>query len=256
MQSLQSLKSLAALLFQEIDQRMPQSHFSNQDSFGDCAESSWRQLQRLPRYNTPSIREVRRHWSKFSSNQSPHFVLGFVDHLLGLDPGAAHFAAARIVAFEVLAGHPAAFAKLNTRRITTMASRLSDWGSIDLFGVTVAGKAWREGILDDDSIRVWTQSSNRWMRRLVLVATVPLNSKARGGSGDVIRTLDICGRLISDRDDMVIKALSWALRELAKRDPASVEAFLTAESHHLPARVRREVMNKLTFGTKAGPRLS
>jgi 3-methyladenine DNA glycosylase AlkD len=135
-----------------------------------------------------------------------------------------------------------------------MARQLSDWGSIDLFGVTVAGKAWREGILEDDTIRSWTKSPNRWMRRLALVATVPLNSKSRGGEGDAVRTLDICGRLLSDRDDMVVKALSWALRELAKRDPAPVRVFLATESHRLAALVRREVLNKLTYGTKAIPR--
>ena len=228
---------------------MPKSPRSNQDTFRDCGEAAWHQLQRLPRFDTSSIREVRRRWSKSLSDRSPQFILGFVDHLLALES-----AGARVVAFEVLAGHPRAFAKLSSSRITAIASQLSDWGSIDLFGVTIAGKAWREGILEDDTIRLWTRSPNRWMRRLALVATVPLNSKARGGEGDAIRTLDICGRLLSDRDDMVVKALSWALRELAKRDSESVEEFLAEESYRMPARVRREVMNKLTFGTKAIPR--
>lgn len=232
-----------------IDQPMPQLRSSNQETFRDCAEAAWQHLQRLPRFDAPSIREVRRRWSKLLSDRSPQFVLGFVDHLLALES-----APACVVAFEVLAGHPHAFAKLKTRRITAMASKLSGWGLIDLFGVTVAGKAWREGILEDDAIRSWTKSPNHWMRRLALVATVPLNSKSRGGAGDAIRTLDICGRLLSDRNFMVVKALSWALRALAKRDPSSVEEFLAEEGQRMPALVRREVMNKLKYGTKAIPR--
>jgi 3-methyladenine DNA glycosylase AlkD len=81
----------------------------------------------------------------------------------------------------------------------------------------------------DGKIRAWTRSRDRWRRRLALVATVPLNSRARGGSGDARRTLGICRMLVGDRDPMVVKAMSWALRELAKRDPNAVEGFLQKE---------------------------
>ena len=86
------------------------------------------------------------------------------------------------------------------------------------------------------------------------MSTVPLNSKARGGSGDSMRTLEVCSLLISDRDDMVVKALSWALRELAKRDQISVRRFLNEHQDQLATRVTREVRNKLATGLK-NPRL-
>lgn len=56
--------------------------------------------------------------------------------------------------------------------------------------------------------------------------------------------------LIADRDEMVVKALSWALRELAKREPKPVRAFLTTHKDALAARLTREVNNKLTTGLK------
>ena len=56
--------------------------------------------------------------------------------------------------------------------------------------------------------------------------------------------------LVKDRDDMVVKALSWALRELAKRDSKSVREFLAEHEHELAPRVLREVNNKLEFGLK------
>ena len=81
-----------------------------------------------------------------------------------------------------------------------------------------------------------------------------LNLRAAGGTGDTPRTLAVCGLLAADRDDMVVKALSWALRELSVHDPAAVRAFLA--DHDLAARVRREVTNKLQTGLKQprGPR--
>jgi 3-methyladenine DNA glycosylase AlkD len=49
---------------------------------------------------------------------------------------------------------------------------------------------------------------------------------------------------------MVVKALSWALRELAKRDPGAVRKYVAARKDVLPALVLREVQNKLTTGLK------
>jgi len=82
------------------------------------------------------------------------------------------------------------------------------------------------------------------------VSTVPLNSRARGGDGDAKRTLMICRRLIADPHDLVQKAVSWALRELAKRDSASVRRFLATHGNEMKALVRREVTSKLETGRK------
>jgi 3-methyladenine DNA glycosylase AlkD len=82
-----------------------------------------------------------------------------------------------------------------------------------------------------------------------------LNNKARGGQGDAMRTLAICNLVVDDREDMVVKALSWSLRELAKRDRRSVKKFLDEKQTHLARRVVREVNNKLNTGLK-NPRKS
>ena len=50
---------------------------------------------------------------------------------------------------------------------------------------------------------------------------------------------------------MVVKAMSWALRELAKRDPKAVADFIRDEDDRLAPRVRREVLNKLKTGLKS-----
>ena len=83
-----------------------------------------------------------------------------------------------------------------------------------------------------------------------LVSTVGLNVRSRGGCGDVPRTLGVCWLLVDDYDDMVVKAMSWALRELVKHDPDAVREFLSEHEDVLAARVKREVMNKLTTGLK------
>ncbi len=79
---------------------------------------------------------------------------------------------------------------------------------------------------------------------------MPLNVRSRGGRGDVPRTLAVCRLLLDDRDDMVVKAMSWALRELVVHDPDAVRAFLSETEGRLAARAGREVRNKLTTGLK------
>jgi 3-methyladenine DNA glycosylase AlkD len=72
----------------------------------------------------------------------------------------------------------------------------------------------------------------------------------RGNADDLRRVLEVCTLLAADGDDMVVKALSWALREVAKKHPEEVRAFLEEHKHSLAARVVREVNNKLKTGLK------
>jgi len=109
---------------------------------------------------------------------------------------------------------------------------------------------WRNGQIGDDEVRDWARSENRWWRRVALVSTVALNLKARGGTGDVARTLPVCLMLAADQDDMVVKALSWALRVVEQHDREAVESFLMEFDHCLASRVKREVRNKLNTGRK------
>ena len=160
----------------------------------------------------------------------------------------------RVIGSELLGARRDAMRRVSGTVVNKWAKGLADWGSIDLYGVTVAGIAWREGRISDPQVIGWAHSDDRWQRRLALVATVPLNSRARGGAGDTVRTLNVCRTLIDDRDDMVVKAMSWALRELSKRDPDGVARFVREEESRLAKRVCREVKTKLETGRKVRPR--
>ena len=149
----------------------------------------------------------------------------------------------------MLRKHPSAFSHINWEILEPLGDLMDSWGAVDLFAY-LAGPAWRAGQLSDEQVLKWTESENRWWRRAALVCTVFLNRKAQGGTGDTKRTLAVCERLVDDRDKMVVKALSWALRDLAKVDPQAVENFLSKYDTRLPALVKREVRNKLTTGVK------
>jgi 3-methyladenine DNA glycosylase AlkD len=160
----------------------------------------------------------------------------------------------RYLAYELLRAAPRALAAAKVSDIRRFAAGMTTWSDVDCFGCFVAGVAWRTGRIADKEIARLASSRDRWRRRAALVATVPLNAKSRGATsatGDAPRTLAVCARLLDDRDDMVVKAMSWALRELANRNPRAVRTFLSEHSERLTARVRREVTNKLTTGRKS-----
>ena len=204
-----------------------------------------KRLSELPVRDTQSIRKIRRDFSKEIRSAPARDVSN-----IGLKLLAHGDFIRRFIAYELVAAHPEALKSLTTKTLEQFGAGLSSWETVDTFGLYLAGPVWREHQVPDSVIKGWARSKDRWWRRAALVATVPLNSKARGGAGDPSRTLMICAMLVEDRDDMVEKALSWAIRELAKRDPKAARNFLSEHEGLLGARVLREVRNKLTTGLK------
>lgn len=196
--------------------------------------------------DTPSARSVRRQFSRRLRTAAPSSVLDIASQLLRGGDGIERF-----VAYELIACHPTAPALLTAARLRALAGRLDSWGAVDSFACILAGPAWRDGHLSANEVRRWARSSDRWWRRAALVSTVPLNGRP-GDAGDAKQTLAICEMLVRDRDDMVVKAMSWALRALARRDRPAVETFLSHRSDLLASRVRREVGTKLRTGRKNG----
>ena len=202
-------------------------------------------LSALADPKTDAIRGVRREFSRRLAKAHRDLVMR-----LALRLTKRRDLILRIVAYELVQHHKQSFTSLKGRSLEELGQGLDSWIAVDTFACYLAGPAWREGQVSDVLIKRWARSKDRWWRRAALVSTVPLNSKARGGGGDQSRTLDICAMLVRDRDDMVVKALSWALRELVKRDPKSVREFLSKHEHELAPRVLREVNNKISFGLK------
>jgi len=134
--------------------------------------------------------------------------------------------------------------------LLVLGTFMDNWASTDTFGTQISGPAWRLQCIDDKTVRTWAESPDKWWRRIALVSTVALNLKSQKGEGDVGRTLMICKMLVSDRDDIVVKALSWALRELSKRYPQEVYEFVESHKNYLAGRVIREVNRKILTGRK------
>jgi hypothetical protein len=205
-------------------------------------ETFVRRLRQIPHRAEP-LRAERRQISRELADADRATVLRVALDLIEED-------VPRFVAYEIVSFHPPTLDALRPSDIMRLGRGLRHWGDIDSFACFITGPAWRAGRVSDARVRRWTRSRDWMWRRVAAVSTVPLNSRARGGNGDAKRTLTICRALLADRHDLVQKAVSWALRELAKREPESVRRFLDANRNRTSARVRREVENKLATGRK------
>jgi 3-methyladenine DNA glycosylase AlkD len=204
-------------------------------------------IRSLPVRNAANVRAVRREVSQELEGADPAFVLALARELV---KGYGY----RGVAYELIYYHKGAYESLTGTDLAELGRGMDSWSAVDSFARTLSGPAWRDGLITADLIHQWAGSDDRWWRRAALVSTVALNVRSRGGTGDVPQTLAVCRRLVDDHDDMVLKAMSWALRELVVHDPEVVEAFLAEYEDELAARVKREVRNKLTTGLKNPPR--
>jgi 3-methyladenine DNA glycosylase AlkD len=199
------------------------------------------EIRALPAHGVQPVRAVRRAWSRRLRAVPAEVVVAVAMALVDRQ---------RWVAYELVSHHPGGLDHVGVEEVERLGEGIADWGSVDAFGCLVSGPAWRRGRLPDAAVQRWAASPDRWWRRAALVSTVPLNLRSRGGVGEVGRTLEVCRRLAGDGDDMVVKALSWALRELVVWDPVAVRRFLDAHHDVLAARVRREVRSKLETGRK------
>ncbi|MGH9931469.1 MAG: DNA alkylation repair protein [Pyrinomonadaceae bacterium] len=226
---------------------MPKDQTTKSDSIdiGLIAEEIAGRMNRLSLLTTKDIRAIRRQYSRKIVGWPTRAVINLAQRVLN---NGGHIS--RFIAYELIYSHRPALKSLKQRDLVQLGEGLDSWGAVDMFGCYLSGQAWREKQVPDSLIESWTRSPDRWWRRAALVSTIPLNNKTRGGTGDVRRTLLICQGLIDDRDDMVVKAMSWALRELSKRHPREVKAFLAKNKDRLAARVIREVGHKLSTGLK------
>ena len=159
----------------------------------------------------------------------------------------------RFVAYELVSKHKPTFATISSDQIVELGAGLDSWSSVDCFALYLSGPVWAAGRISDQTIVEWASlrstEEDRWWRRAALVSTVPLSRQ--GLTTNIPKTLRVCALLMADRDDMIVKALSWALRELARKHHDAARSFLDQNRQTLDRRVLREVEYKLTTGLKS-----
>jgi 3-methyladenine DNA glycosylase AlkD len=92
----------------------------------------------------------------------------------------------------------------------------------------------------DARLRIWARDRNMWVRRASIVGLIP--RARRGESLDLV--YEIARRLHRDQEDLIQKAVGWALREAGKTDMPRLERYLRANGAVIPRTTLRYAIER------------
>jgi 3-methyladenine DNA glycosylase AlkD len=115
---------------------------------------------------------------------------------------------------------------------------VNNWDLVDSSAPYIAG-AW---LADKDRSPLYrlAGSESLWERRIAIVATFHFIRR-----GEFADTLNVAERLLTDKHDLIHKAVGWMLREVGKRDLGSLESFLRAHHRAMPRTMLRYAIERL-----------
>jgi 3-methyladenine DNA glycosylase AlkD len=95
-------------------------------------------------------------------------------------------------------------------------------------------------------LRAWSGDRNMWVRRASIVGLI--QCARRGESLDLL--YGIAQRLHADREDLIQKAVGWALREAGKTDMPRLARYLRAKGPAIPRTTLRYAIERFPEATR------
>ncbi len=107
------------------------------------------ELESLPESSTVLKRKLRHKYSKRLALENASYVFDVAHSIFN---SGRH----RWIAYELIHDHPGAFHSLDRKSLEALGRGMNNWSSVDCFSRTLAGPAWLEGLIAEDTIRDWT----------------------------------------------------------------------------------------------------
>lgn len=144
----------------------------------------------------------------------------------------------RLIALHIL---DAQYAKTADPKIVDFylknAHRINNWDLVDSSASYILGTH----LLTHDPKILYTlvKSKNLWERRIAIISTAAFIRVGR-----FEHTLALAESLLTDKHDLMHKAVGWMLREVGKKDQTVLEKFLTAHASHMPRTALRYAIER------------
>ena len=195
----------------------------------------------------PHLREIARAWQRAHKDVTREDLMALVEALWD---GKSR--EERLLVVYLLERYKRWIPDLTWAHFERWRRDLDNWEVADGLSLWVLGR-WLLANPEDRLAHLWDLIADEdvWSRRLALVATTWLN-RGRKDIGFLVLTLKLVDRVKEERDPMITKAVSWALRGMVKTHADRVAAYLEDNRDVLAAHVVREVSNKLRTGLKSG----
>lgn len=134
--------------------------------------------------------------------------------------------------------------------------RINNWDLVDISAPHIIGESVLQCVSESDGQAVsesvpqkgkagreilykLARSENLWERRIAIMATFAFIRE-----NDFADTLKISEILLSDKHDLIHKAVGWMLREIGKRNQKAEEAFLNKFVTRMPRTMLRYAIEK------------
>ncbi len=125
------------------------------------------------------------------------------------------------------------------------AKFVNNWDLVDLSADKIVG----EYLLNRPKaiLNKLARSENLWERRIAMVATYQFIKNHQ-----FAKTLEIAKKLLSDRHDLIHKAVGWMLREVGKSDEKTLVQFLDKYRQQMPRTTLRYAIERFPERRRRG----
>lgn len=117
---------------------------------------------------------------------------------------------------------------------------INNWDLVDCSAHYILGKAIDDGIKNIEVLDQLANSKILWERRIAIISTMYFISQ-----NNITESLRIVKILLSDKEDLIHKAVGWILREAWKKQPQEVEKFLQDNYTQLPRTTLRYAIERM-----------
>lgn len=115
---------------------------------------------------------------------------------------------------------------------------INNWDLVDASATSIVG-GWLFEQTDRSRLTELAVSENLWERRIAMIATFYFIRRNHFDDA-----LTVATQLLSDREDLIHKAVGWMLRETGKRDLAILEGFLQKHYSVMPRTMLRYAIER------------
>ena len=120
----------------------------------------------------------------------------------------------------------------------------TQWAIVDPMCTSGLGKLVLRSAEAENRVVEWKRHSRFW-RRATILPYLYMSLKQNFREEHTSRVLDALRPHLQDREFFVAKAVGWVLRELSKRDPNAVSAFIKENRESMTALAIREGSRRL-----------
>jgi 3-methyladenine DNA glycosylase AlkD len=116
--------------------------------------------------------------------------------------------------------------------------RINNWDLVDISAHKIVGE-WFKKREDRSLLHELANSKLLWDQRIAIVTTYTFIR-----NNDFNETLMLSEKFLTHKHDLMHKACGWMLREVGKRDEATLTYFLDKHAHHMPRTMLRYTIEK------------